>query len=426
MIKRSIEATSSHKLFLTSMPNQMFISVSVADAQADPLSSSEGIYLRIAELLSSASAQIVHERCFGRIELREPLLNVRARAFQKFGLKPDTPVTFVEGESCIDSRFAGVQIRALCPVSATHVRTLYDDGIPKGRSWNLDGSTFYILQGIDGGKGIEAGQNADRLRLSEAMFRQAEKLLHAEGAAYKDVVRTWIYISDILDWYGDFNSVRNRCYSEYGFLGNADSVPHPEQIYLPASTGIEGNNPSDLPAQMDVLAIRRSPDSAVRVRPIYGVKQRSPFRYGSAFSRAMVIEEPGSKLVLVSGTASIDEQGRSVFMGDPEAQIRQTLNVVSALVAQEGATLKDLCEATVFLKRREDFSIYQKIAVQTGISDAPSVNVVADVCRDELLFELDAMFILEKDDAKPADDPFFRTGLDEKIIWRGSGPGRTG
>jgi enamine deaminase RidA (YjgF/YER057c/UK114 family) len=398
MIKRSIEATPFHRLFLTSMPNQTFISVSAADAPADPAASAEEIYFRIAELLSSASSQIVHERCFGRMDLQKNLLEVRARAFRKFGLQADTPVTFVEGESCLHNHFAGVQIRALRSGPQTRVRTLFDDGLPKGRVWNLDGSTFYMLQGMDGGKGAE--NDADRARLSEAMFRQAEKMLRTEGADYKDVVRTWIYIRDILDWYGDFNGVRNRCYSEYGFLGNADPKAAYEQIYLPASTGIEGRNPAGRPAQMDVLAVKRSPSSAVRVRPIYGVKQRSPFRYGSAFSRAMVIEEPGSKLVLVSGTASIDEQGRSVFIGDPEAQIRQTLNVVSTLVAPEGVTMKDLCEATVFLKRREDFPVYLKIAEGAGIGEAPAVNVVADVCRDELLFELDAMFILERDEAK--------------------------
>jgi enamine deaminase RidA (YjgF/YER057c/UK114 family) len=110
-----------------------------------------------------------------------------------------------------------------------------------------------------------------------------------------------------------------------------------------------------------------------------------------------VVEGPDNKLILVSGTASIDEQGKSMFIGDPEAQIRYTLNVVSELVASEGATLQDLCEATVFIKRKEDFLIYQQIIEQMGISNSPSVCVLADVCRDELLFELDAVFILEKD-----------------------------
>jgi enamine deaminase RidA (YjgF/YER057c/UK114 family) len=181
---------------------------------------------------------------------------------------------------------------------------------------------------------------------------------------------------------------------DYGFLG--DSKVQAEQIYLPASTGIEGNNPSGRPATMDVFAIHRSDQSATIVRAISGTKQRSPFRYGSAFSRAMIVEDSSSKLILVSGTASIDGQGKSVHVGDSAAQIHQSLNVVAALAEAEGATLQDLCEVTVFIKRKEDFPVFQKVIEQVGIPNIPSVNVVADVCREELLFELDAVFIIAK------------------------------
>ncbi|MGD0339554.1 MAG: RidA family protein [Bacteroidota bacterium] len=395
MIERSVKSFPTFDFFETSMRDQLFISASVTKGGTDAEQSAEEIYDRIADLLSASSSQVVHERCFGDIGIQPQILEARARALRKHTMEINTPVTFVEGESCLENKFAGVQIRALKPGSGTRVRTILDQGNPKGRAWNLNGSTFFILHNVDGGVPTDV-KNINRKSQSEAMFRQAERLLRAEGASYQDVVRTWIYISDILEWYDDFNAVRNRCYSEYGFIENADSRLQAEQMYLPASTGIEGRNPSGLPATMDVFAVHRSPGSSIQIRPAYGIKQRSPFRYGSAFSRAAVVEQPDSKLILVSGTASIDEHGKSVFIGNPAAQIRQTLDVVSVLIASEGATLQDLCEATVFLKRRQDFSVYQTIAEELGISSMPSVNVVADVCRDELLFELDAAFILEK------------------------------
>ena len=395
MIKRSVELYPNFKVFVTSVHNQLFISASVTKLDVDPEQSVGEIYNRIAVLLSASASKIIHERCFGSIELQTQILEARTRAVLKYKMETNTPVTFIEGESCLENKFSVGQIRALKPISETRVRTILDHGIPKGRAWNLNGSTFFVLQSVDGGNTKEE-KRTDRKSQSEAMFHQAEKLLHAEGASYQDVVRTWIYISDILDWYGDFNTVRNHCYSDYGFLGKTDSKVQAEQMYFPASTGIEGRNPSGFPATMDVFAIHRSPGSAIQIYSLYGVKQRSPFRYGSAFSRAVVVEEPESKLILVSGTASIDEQGKSVFIGDPAAQIRQTLNVVSELVASEGATLQDLCEATVFIKRKEDFLIYQEIIEQMGIPNSPSVCVLADVCRDELLFEIDAAFILDK------------------------------
>jgi enamine deaminase RidA (YjgF/YER057c/UK114 family) len=399
MIERTIESYPNYKFFITSLPNHLFISASVTNRDINPENAAEEIYGTIARLLSSTSSQLVHERCFGSVGLQTRILAARTRVFLNHNIETNTPITFVEGESCLENKFAGVQIRALKPIADGRVWTIMDQGMPKGRAWNLDGSTFFILHSIDGGPSDQAAET-DRQARSTAMFHQAEKLLRSAGASYQDVVRTWIYISDILDWYGEFNAVRNRCYSEYGFLENKNAAVQPEQIYLPASTGIEGRNPSGLPATMDVFAIHRSPGSTIQIRAVHGVKQRSPFRYGSAFSRAVVVEEPDNKLILVSGTASIDEQGKSVCIGDPAAQIRQTLNVISTLISSEDATLQDLCEATVFLKHRQDFPIYQQIATQAGINNMPSVNVVADVCREELLFELDAAFILEKNKTK--------------------------
>jgi enamine deaminase RidA (YjgF/YER057c/UK114 family) len=210
-------------------------------------------------------------------------------------------------------------------------------------------------------------------------------------------VRTWIYISEILDWYNDFNAIRNKFFLENGFLQNTDFKVQAEQTYLPASTGIEGKNPSNSAAAMDVFAIHRSPGSNVKIRTISSSMQHSPFRYGSAFSRAIVVEEPKSKLILISGTAPINEQGKSIYIGDPDGQIRHSLNVVSSLIASEGAKLQDLSETTLFFKRKQDISLYQKIAEHMEIANMPSVKVIANVCRDELLFELDAALILEKD-----------------------------
>jgi enamine deaminase RidA (YjgF/YER057c/UK114 family) len=395
MIQHSVEVHSAYKLSITSLQNQLFLSVSIIDKDADPEKTTEEIYNRAADILSASSSQILHERCFAKVEFHKQIQEARARALGMHQIPVNTPVTFVEGESCSENSIAGFQIRALHPDPGTSIRTIIDDGIPRGRAWNINGSTFYILQSIDGGTTNGAGQ-LDRKVQSEAMFRQAERLLRAQGSAFQDVVRTWIYISDILDWYDDFNVVRNHCYSEYGFINTPDSQKPAEQIYLPASTGIEGKNPFGRAATMDLFAVHRSPASAVNVRPIHSPKQLSPFRYGSAFSRAVVIEDAESKLIFVSGTASIDEDGKSVFIGDPAQQMKQTFHVISDLIAPEGAQLQDLCEATVFLKRRQDFSLSQKIMAQVGISHAPSINVVADVCRDELLFEVDAVFILEK------------------------------
>ena len=219
MIQRSVELYSTYKIFITLLSNQMFVSASIVKMDAEPELTAEKIYNRIAELLSASSSQIILERCFANVGIQKKILEARERAFRRRELETNTPITFVDGESCLENKFAGIQIRAIKTSTENRVRTIFDQRISKGRTWSIDGSTFFILQSVDGEKTNDE-KYIDRKSQSEAMFRQAERILRAEGSSYQDVVRTWIYISDILEWYDDFNAVRNHCYSDYGFLEN--------------------------------------------------------------------------------------------------------------------------------------------------------------------------------------------------------------
>jgi enamine deaminase RidA (YjgF/YER057c/UK114 family) len=62
----------------------------------------------------------------------------------------------------------------------------------------------------------------------------------------------------------------------------------------------------------------------------------------SAFSRGMRIDLNGLVILLISGTASIDEQGVSVHVGDFRAQMRRTLENIAGLLASEGASWHDV------------------------------------------------------------------------------------
>ena len=122
--------------------------------------------------------------------------------------------------------------------------------------------------------------------------------------------------------------------------------------------------------------------------------QPSAYSYGSAFSRGICIEEKACRQIFISGTAAIDATGQSLYPRNAEAQIRKTLHVVETLLSEKEAAFKDIRSATVYLKRPEDFQVYEKIAGQLGLTDLPAVFVIADICRDELLFEMDAMAVI--------------------------------
>ena len=83
------------------------------------------------------------------------------------------------------------------------------------------------------------------------MFERAERILSDNGASYKNVVRTWLYLSEILAWYPDFNKARSEKYGESGIMpGPGDTT-----LLLPASTGIGADTPSGAAVSMDLLAV---------------------------------------------------------------------------------------------------------------------------------------------------------------------------
>src|SRR5690348_3889317 len=74
------------------------------------------------------------------------------------------------------------------------------------------------------------------------------------------------------------------------------------------------------------------------------------YSYGSAFSRGLRIDLNGLSILLISGTASIDEYGNTVHVGDLRAQTRRTFSNITGLLAAEGATWKDIVRTTCYLR----------------------------------------------------------------------------
>jgi enamine deaminase RidA (YjgF/YER057c/UK114 family) len=263
------------------------------------------------------------------------------------------------------------------------------------------------------------------------MLERAERILRENGASYSDVVRTWFYLSDILGWYAGFNKVRNEKYGEFGIMPG----PGDRELLLPASTGIAGNSRVGAACAMDLIAVignnengentlhntlplipspqgrGNNPPSPLvgegkgegehltktrpSIRRLTNPSQLDAFRYGSAFARASVLRNGSLDLIEVSGTAAIDEHGVSLYPRDIRAQIDCTLNKVQTLLAQEGAELKDICSATVFVKHGEYAETFYEMATARGLDNFPCVCVVADVCREELLFEMDAEAVVK-------------------------------
>jgi len=123
----------------------------------------------------------------------------------------------------------------------------------------------------------------------------------------------------------------------------------------------------------------------------------------SSFSRGMRVDIRGVTILLISGTASVDERGQSVHEGDFTAQAWRTFRNIKALLEAEGVTWHDVVRTTCYLKDMRYYSEFNEVRTQfyeqEELDPLPaSTGVQAHLCREELLVEIEAIAIFESDD----------------------------
>jgi len=143
------------------------------------------------------------------------------------------------------------------------------------------------------------------------------------------------------------------------------------------------------------VTIRKKPMSAPDVlSEAYSYKPRP-----SSFSRGMRLDIGNTVILLVSGTASVDEHGQSAHIGDFRAQTRRMYRNVTALLASEGATWKDVVRTTYYLRDIDrDYAVFNEERTafyrEQDLDPLPaSTGIQAKLCRPELLVEMEAIAI---------------------------------
>ncbi len=345
----------------------------------DAAAEAREVYGALDSWLRENGAVGVQERIFGSLKHREAILAEREAAL---GAVPEPglwPATFVQGAPCDRDGLAGVHLYA---VTGPKCSPIHDEG----RLWGVvleHGDARHVhLSGLCG-----PGSAGSRQEEARAMFARADAALRATGCSYADVVRTWIYVADILDWYDQFNWIRSAIYSELCPVAESGSR------WLPASTGIEARPPAGAPCVMDLFALGGAGRRRVSVEGLRNPLQSEAYSYGSAFSRGTAVAFDGAETVHVSGTAAVDERGRSVCVGDCRAQVSRTLDHIAALLNTRRMTLDDFVSSTIFIKHGQDATAVRQFIDQRGGRLANSIYVAADICRPELLFEADGIAV---------------------------------
>jgi 2-iminobutanoate/2-iminopropanoate deaminase len=119
----------------------------------------------------------------------------------------------------------------------------------------------------------------------------------------------------------------------------------------------------------------------------------------SSFSRALRLDFGGYKVLLISGTASVNEEGKAEYIGDFKAQVWRTYRNITALLSAEGMSWHDVVRTTNYLRDIErDYEEFNKIRTSfynwMKLDPLPaSTGIQARLCWETLLYEIEVYAI---------------------------------
>jgi 2-iminobutanoate/2-iminopropanoate deaminase len=119
----------------------------------------------------------------------------------------------------------------------------------------------------------------------------------------------------------------------------------------------------------------------------------------SSFSRALRLELGDYKILLVSGTASVNEDGKPEHVGDFKAQLWRTYRNITNLLEAEGMSWHDVVRTTNYLRDIErDYADFNRIRTTfyrwLGLNPLPaSTGIQARLCWETLLVEIEVYAI---------------------------------
>ena len=117
----------------------------------------------------------------------------------------------------------------------------------------------------------------------------------------------------------------------------------------------------------------------------------------SSFSRGLRLDFGNIALLLISGTASIGNNGESLHIGDFRAQCRRTFQNITDLLASEGGTWHDIVRTSCYLRDIDrDYAAFNEertaFYAEQELDPLPaSTGIQAKLCRPELLVEIEAI-----------------------------------
>jgi len=213
---------------------------------------------------------------------------------------------------------------------------------------------------------------------AKSLFQIIESELNRIDMNFTNVARTWFYLNDLISWYDEFNKDRSDHFEAANVLKNM----------IPASTGISASNNENSNLLSSVFSIK-SKDDNIKIYTVVSPLQCPALDYKSSFSRAVEIDHPDYRQLIISGTASIDPEGNTAHIGDIYKQISLTMEVVKAILNSRNMIWENVTKGIVYFKDIENIKTFNDYCENNNINELPLAMLKADICREELLFEIE-------------------------------------
>lgn len=214
------------------------------------------------------------------------------------------------------------------------------------------------------------------------IFSAYEGHLHDEGMSVADnCVRTWIFVRDVDTNYAGVVVGRRNYFDQIGLT--------PDTHYI-ASTGIQGSH-SDYHkvVVMDAYAVKGL--LSEQISYLQAKSHLNPtYEYGVTFERGTCITYGDRRHIFISGTASIDNKGQILHVGDVRNQTVRMMENISALLSEADATIDNIKSSIVYLRDAADYAVISELFKERWPMLDP-VYVQAPVCRPGWLIEMECV-----------------------------------
>lgn len=343
-------------------------------------------YYKLHEQIKMSNEHIICERVFGRVDTKDVIWKIQKETLESLQIYMP-PTSYVQGLPIDNSPFSGLEIHTVQHKveAGNKLRYIHLNGELCGTEFHLDNVKLLHAVNLAPEKSRYKNESSHFSSEVENCFASVKRCINENHCSYTDIVRTWIYVNEIDKNYSEFNRVRRKFFHEIGIDYTELSND------LPASTCIEGISSEKGYCSMAMYCIDKKAD--VIVERIYNENQNeaegNSYLYQPTFSRGILLKYSGCLELQISGTASINNEGETVYKDDPYNQIKNTLFNVSALLKQTNMNFGDICYSTCFFKEPQYYEIYKSIIKELNLENMPSAYVIGNVCRKDLLFEFD-------------------------------------